>query len=178
MREADPLEDQHGRKGTSGNMGKKWHKKCSGIPGPLKSDASFKCKWSTGQARPIDGRLMAELTVGWEKLDVVPFFYYLRDCLSSGGGCEIATITKCHVAWDKINKLLPILTSCLFSITSRGRIFNLSMWSAMLHASETWALSLSELHCLHCFDRAMIHWMCVVTVQDQISLHGISVKIW
>ena len=32
------------------------HKKCSGIPGRLKSDASFRCKRCIGQARPIDGR--------------------------------------------------------------------------------------------------------------------------
>ena len=33
------------------------HKKCSGILVALKSDASLRCKWCTGQARPIDGRL-------------------------------------------------------------------------------------------------------------------------
>ena len=44
------------------------HKKCSGIPGPLKTDTSFKCKRCIGQDRPIDGRLMTEITLGWEKL--------------------------------------------------------------------------------------------------------------
>ena len=32
-----------------------------------------------------------------EKLEVVPFFCYPGDCLSSGGGCELATITRCRV---------------------------------------------------------------------------------
>ena len=88
--EADPLGEQHGRKGTTGqnwqNQGRDiwdraqsapgvwlkypWRvsqgipKKCSGIPGPLKLDASFKCKQCTGQTRPIDGTLMREVTVG------------------------------------------------------------------------------------------------------------------
>ena len=48
------------------------HKKCNGIPDHLKTDASFRCKRCTGQARPIAGRLMVEVTVGRERLDVVP----------------------------------------------------------------------------------------------------------
>ena len=46
------------------------HKKYSGITGCLKSDASFMCKWYTGQDRPIDGRLMTEVTVGQDTLDM------------------------------------------------------------------------------------------------------------
>ena len=55
-----------------------FYQKCSGIPGPLKPDSSFRCKWCTAQAWPIDGRPMIELTLGcWEKLEVVPSFCYL-----------------------------------------------------------------------------------------------------
>ena len=107
---------------------------CSGIPGRLKSDASFRCKRCTGQARPIDGKLMTEVTEGWEKLKMVPSFCYLGDCLSSGGGCELAAITRCRVAWGKFNELLPVLTSRSFPITSRGRVYNSCVSSAMLYA--------------------------------------------
>ena len=73
------------------------HKKCSCIPGPLnpplKPDPSLRCKRCTGQARP-----MAKVTVGREKVEVVPSFCYLGDCLSSGGGCELAIITRGVVA--------------------------------------------------------------------------------
>ena len=34
-------------------------------------------------------QIMTEVTVGWEKLEVLPSFCYLEDCLSSGGGCEL-----------------------------------------------------------------------------------------
>ena len=66
------------------------HKKCGCITGPLKSDASFRCKqlfklvchllvWPVqytciGQARPVDGRPMTEVTVGREKLEMMPSF--------------------------------------------------------------------------------------------------------
>ena len=50
------------------------HKRSSGIPGPLKPDTSVRCKRCTGQARPVDGRPITEVTVGREKLEVVPSF--------------------------------------------------------------------------------------------------------
>ena len=109
-------------------------KKYSGIPGRLKSDASFRCKQCTGQAKPIDDRLMTEVTVGREKLKVVPSFCYLGDCLSSGCSSELAAITKCRVAWGKFNEFLSVITSCSFTITSRGRVYNSCVRSAMLYA--------------------------------------------
>ena len=84
-------------------------KKCSGVPGRLESDDGFRCKRCTGQARPIDGRLMTEVTVGREKLEVVPSFCCLGDCLSSDGGCEHANITRFGVAWGKFNEQLDDL---------------------------------------------------------------------
>ena len=144
------------------------YKKCSGTPGPLKSDASLRCKRCTGQAKPLDGRLMAEVTVGREKLEVVPSFCYLGDFLSSGGGCELATITRCRVAWGKFNKPLFVLTSRSFPITSRGRDYNLCVRSAMLHASENWAPILSDWHRLQRNERAMIRWICSVTTKDKL----------
>ena len=98
------------------------HKKCCGVPGRLKSDATFRCKRCTGQAGPIDRRLMTKVTVGRKKLEVVPSFCYLGDSLSPGGGCKLTTITRCCVAWGKFNELLPVLTSRSFPITPRGRI--------------------------------------------------------
>ena len=39
----------------------------------------------------------------------------------------------------------------------------------MFHASEIWALASSDLHRLHCNDRAMMHWMCGVTIKNEVS---------
>ena len=132
-------------------------------PGPLEPDPSCRCKRCTGQVRPIDGRPMARVTVGREKLEVVPSFSYFGDCLSSGGGCGLAFITRWRVAWGKFNELLSILTTHSIPITPRGRVYNSCVRRAMLHASETWATTLFNLHRLQRSDRAMIHWMCDVT---------------
>ena len=36
--------------------------------------------------------------IGDEKLEVVSEFCYLGDMLSAGGGCELASITRCKCA--------------------------------------------------------------------------------
>ena len=92
------------------------HKGCSGSFGTLKPDPSLRCQRCTGQARPVDGRPMIEVTVGRETLEVVPTFCHRWDCLTSGGGCELDYITSCSVAyiWRKCNELLPILTPTHF----------------------------------------------------------------
>ena len=94
---------------------------CSGILGPLKPDDSFRCKWCRGQTRPVDGRPMTEITVGREKFEVVSSFCYLGDCLSSGGRCELPSITKTHfhhkiqgcigqIQWSPVCPHLPLIS--------------------------------------------------------------------
>ena len=79
----------------------------------MKPDPSFRCKWFSRQSRPVDGRPMTEVTMSRETLEVVPSFSYVGDCLSSGGS-ELASVTRCRVAWDKCNELLPTLTPAHF----------------------------------------------------------------
>ena len=80
------------------------HKKCIGISGPLKPDPSFRYKRCTGQARPVDGRPMTEVTVVRDKLELGPPFCYLEHCLSSGGGCQLVSITRCRAVWSKFHE--------------------------------------------------------------------------
>ena len=68
----------------------------------------------------------------------------------------------------KFNELLTILISCSFTITSRRRVYDSCVRSAMLHASETWAPTLPDLHRLQHNDWAMTHWICGVTTKDQV----------
>ena len=119
----------------------------------------------TGPTRQTDGRLMTEVTLGRDKLEMLPCFYYLGDCLSPGGSGELTTITRCCVLWGKFNKLLPVLTSRSSPITSRGRVYN----GFMLHASEIWASTLSNFHHLQWNYWDMSPWMRDVTTKDQIS---------
>ena len=79
----------------------------------MKPNPSFRRKWFSRQSRLVDGRPMTEVTMSRETLEVVPSFSYVGDCLSSGGS-ELASITRCRVAWDKCNELLQTLTPAHF----------------------------------------------------------------
>ena len=57
--------------------------------------------------------------------------------LSAAGGCELSTTT----AWKKFKELLLVLSSHHLSFKTLGRVYSSCVWSAMLHASETWPLT-------------------------------------
>ena len=74
------------------------NKRCSDISGTLKPDNASRCKQCTGLTRQVNGWPMAEVTVWRNESEVVPSFCYLGDCLSSGAGYELDSITRCRVA--------------------------------------------------------------------------------
>ena len=111
---------------------------------------------------------MTEVTVDEEKLEVASSFCYLADCLSSSGGCELATITRCRVAYS--------MSSCLFSpplFSYHLQRKSLQFVRHECHApcKRILAPTLSDLHCLQRNDRDMICWMRGVTTKDQVSPH-------
>ena len=119
-----------------------------------------------GNARPIDGRPQSEVQVGPDKLRVVASFCYLGDMLSAGGGCEMAVTTRVKTAWKKFRELLPVLTSRHLSFKTRGHVYSSCVRSAMLHASETWPLTKTNLQPLQRNDRAMIRQICSIKPED------------
>ena len=119
-----------------------------------------------GNARPIDGRPQNEVQVGPDKLEVVASFCYLGDMLSAGGGCEIAVTTRVKTAWKEFRELLPVLTSRHFSNKTRGHVYSSCARSAMLHASETWSLTKTNLQRLQRNDRALIRQICSIKPED------------
>ena len=126
------MEIEDGEKGC-----RQWvHKKYSGIKGPLTSDLNFRCTLCLGTARPVDGRLVKEVMIGDEKLEVVPEFYYLGNMLSASDGCELASTAYCKCAWAKFHQLHP-LTNRYLSLLTKGRVYSASVRRAMLHAAET-----------------------------------------
>ena len=116
-----------------------------------------------GNALPIDGRPQNEVQVGLDKLEVVASFCYLGDKLSAGGGCEIAVTTCVKTAWKKFRELLPVLTSRHLSYKTRCHVNSSCMQSVMLHASETWPLTKTN---LQRNDRAMIRQICSIKPED------------
>ena len=119
-----------------------------------------------GNARPIDGRPQNEVQVGPDKLEVVASFCYLGDMLSAGGGCEMAVTTRVKTAWKKFRELIPVLTSRHLSYKTRGHVYSSCVRSAMLHASETWPLTKTNLQRLQRNDRAMIRQICSIKPED------------
>ena len=106
-----------------------------------------------GNARPIDGRPQSEVQVGPDKLEVVASFCYLGDMLSAGGGCEMAVTTHVKTAWKKFRELLPVL-----SYKTRGHVYSSCVRSAMLHASETWPLTKTNLQRLQRNDQTDLQY--------------------
>ena len=90
--------------------------------------------------------------------------------ITPGGGCELATVTRCRIAWGKFNELLPLLCSRSLSLHTRGRVFVTYVRSALLHASECWALKKEDLLHLERNERSMLRWMLNFRVEEKISL--------
>jgi len=153
------------------------HKKCSAIKGRLVAIPDYVCPRCRGHARPIDGRPVTQVDVDGTLLDVEASFCYLGDMLCSGGGCELAIITRCRNAWGKFKKLLPILTSKHVSLKTRGKLFNTCVRSAMLYGRETWAPTVSDLQRMRRNDRSMIRWICGVKPIDEVPTETLHAKL-
>ena len=132
----------------------------------LTPNPDYMCARCMGIARPIDGRPQNEVQVGPDKLEVVASFCYLGDMLSAGGGCEIAVTTRVKTAWKKFRELLPVLTSRHLSYKTRGHVYSSCVRTAMLHASETWPLTKTNLQPLQRNDRAMVRQICSIKPED------------
>ena len=104
-----------------------------------------RCALCMGNAHLIDSRPKSEVQVRPDKLEVVASFCYLGDMLSAGEGCEITVTTRVKTAWKKFRELLPVLTSCHLSYKTHGHVYSSCVWSAMLHASEAWPLTKTNL---------------------------------
>ena len=120
-----------------------------------------------GNAGPIDGRPQNEVQVGPDKLEVVASLCYLGEMLSAGGGCEIAVTTCVKTAWKKFRELLPVLTPRHLSYKARGHVYSSCVRSAMLHASETWPLTKTN---MQRNDRAMIRQICSIKPEDMATV--------
>ena len=86
--------------------------------------------------------------------------------LSAGGGCEITVTTHVTTAWKKFRELLPVITSLHLSNKTRGHVCSFCVRSAMVHASETWLLTRTNLQRLQGNGRAMIRHISSIKPDD------------
>ena len=97
--------------------------------------------------------------------------------LSAAGGCELSTTTRVKTAWKNFKELKPVLSSRHLCFKARGRVYSSCVWSAMLHASETWPVKKPCLQRLQRNDRAMIRQ--ITAPSGPLSyLHGAALKTW
>ena len=96
--------------------------------------------------------------------------------LSAGGGCKLATVTRCKSAWGKFRQLLPLLTNRNLPLLTRGRVYSTCVRSVMLHAAETWAMTVATLNRLRHNDRVMIRWVCNVKANNEVSSDSLLSK--
>ena len=118
------------------------------------------------------GRPQKEVQVGPDKLEVVASFCYLGDTLSAAGGCELSTTTHVKTARKKFKELKPVLSSSHLSFKTCGHVYSSCVWSAMLHARETWPVTKPCLQCLQRNDRAMIRQICNIKPQDTATIRS------
>ena len=88
--------------------------------------------------------------------------------LSAGGGCEITVSTRVKTAWKKFRELLPVLT--FHHLSYKTCILECR---AMLHASETWPLTKTNLQHLQCNDR-MIRQICSIKQKDVATVRSME----
>ena len=104
-------------------------------------------------------------------------FCYLGDELCPGGSCELATIARTRAAWGKFCELLPLLSFSTKSLARCGMLFNSCVREALLHGSECWALRKKNFQRLLRNEQAMLHWMCKVKAEDDLSLHDMHSRL-
>ena len=144
---------------------KHWvHKKCSGLK-CLTKDPDYRCTWCQRTARPLDGRPQREVQVGPDKLEVIASFCYLEYMLSATGGCELSTTTR-------ENRLEGVQGAATSLSSHHLALKTARVWSATLHASETWPLTKPNLQRLLRNDRAMIRQICNVKRQDIVTIRS------
>ena len=83
---------------------------------------------------------------------------WIEATIQAGGGCEMAVTTRVKAACKKFRELLPVLTSRHLSYKTRGHVYSSCVWDVMLHASETWPLTKTNLQRLQSNDQTDLQY--------------------
>ena len=90
--------------------------------------------------------------------------------MGSAGGCHDAITVRIKCAWKSFRELLPILTNSAISPLHRGGIFSACVRRVMLHASETWPITVTDSARLVTADNAMVRWICKRKIADRVRM--------
>ena len=154
---------------------KQWvHARCSHVKGKLAEVKDFVC--NSCSSPPLDTCEEEEnIVIGNSSYEVVQQFCYLGDMLSAGGGAEASSATRTRCAWKKFRELLPILSSCTFSLKKKGSFYQ-ALRPVLLYGSETRPVKEENLVRLHRTEMSMLRWMSHDTFKDRIPSKDLLTK--
>ena len=99
---------------------------------------------------------MKEVKINDEILKAVLECWYLGDLLFAGDGFELAVVTRCNCSWGNFCQLLPLSINCNLLVLTCGSMYSTCVISVMLHAAETWAMTVVTLKPLRRIDGSVI----------------------
>ena len=92
---------------------------------------------------------------------------YLGNMLSVDGDAVAAVETRFRIGCNKFRQLVPLLTNKDISLIIRGRLYNSSLRSSVLHGSESWSVRKENEVALQQAQMRMVRWMC--DINDKIE---------
>jgi len=101
----------------------------------------------------------------------------LGDVIGDGGGAEEATRARVKCAWSKFMEPAPILTTRGAFFKLKCKIYRACVQRVMVYGSETWAAKVEDVRRLVRTERAMVRWMCGVTLKDRKSSDELLVRL-
>ena len=95
--------------------------------------------------------------------------------ISSAGSVEESIVARIRCDWMKFRELLPLLTSKVFSLCTKGKIFQVCPRRVGLYSNETWAVKEEDLAKLQWCSDGTVEWMCTAT-QDSLAWGLVSIR--
>jgi hypothetical protein len=100
-------------------------------------------------------------------LEQVKSFCYLGDVISAGGGAEDTSRNRVRSGWAKFHELGCVLKGRGASLSLKGKFYNACVQKALLYGTETWPMKLEDVQRLERAEKAMVRWMCGVSLKDR-----------
>ena len=109
-------------------------------------------------------------------MEVVNKFCCLGD-ISPGDGVEESIVARIRYGWKKFRELSPVLIFKVYSLCTKGKIFQAYVRSVIPYGSETWAMAKLERNGM-----MLVQWICNVAsksfneFKDRLGL--VSIRKW
>ena len=87
--------------------------------------------------------------------------------MDADGGYDSAVTVRVRSAWKKFCEFLHILTRKGFLLKLKGKVYATCVRSCLMHASETWPMTVEHELKLNRTEMSMIRWMCGVKLKER-----------